>query len=135
MSSEKDLGTLALSLFLLRVLLVVLGLVLLVLCCQLLGLRVRAPVSRCEEVCRALCLCVKEPCLFDSPPKPDALLILVPPVLVLLTSPALLLTVTVLVLLTSPALLLTPERCPAAAAVPPPSESATSPAKSALISP
>ena len=72
-------------------------------------------------------------CLFDSPPKPDALLILVPPVLVLLTSPA---------------LLLTPERFPAAAAVPPPSESArlrvcnfppsesaTSPAKSALISP
>ena len=72
-------------------------------------------------------------CLFDSPPKPDALLILVPLVLVLLTSPALLLTV--LVLLTSPALLLTPERFPAAAAVPPPSESATSPAKSALISP
>ena len=59
-------------------------------------------------------------CLFDSPPKPDALLILVPLVLVLLTSPA---------------LLLTPERCPAAAAVPPHSESATSPAKSALISP
>ena len=74
-------------------------------------------------------------CLFDSPPKPDALLILVPLVLVLLTSPALLLTVTVLVLLTSPALLLTPERFPASAAVPPPSESATSPAKSALISP
>ena len=37
-SLEQDLGTLALSLFPLRVLLVVLGLVLLVLCCRLLGL-------------------------------------------------------------------------------------------------